>query len=174
MATGERAEPLAALPWTDRPGPDRARGGSPRSERDTAILRNLTRRIPAADAAANNNLGVVFYNKGLYAEAAEQFERALELDPRMTVAERNLQIVYFATDHFDATLHALQLRLEAETEPARAHVPVRRRCGLCAAGAEAAGGPAAGRHGRCPVDGQGEGSAGRSGCGHCLCRVAFW
>jgi tetratricopeptide (TPR) repeat protein len=101
----------------DRPaGTDKARSGSPRSDRDTSILRNLVRRIPANDPAAHNNLGVVFYSKGLYGEAAQQFERALALDPRMAVGERNLQIVYFATDHFDRTLHGLQLRMEADPD----------------------------------------------------------
>jgi tetratricopeptide (TPR) repeat protein len=116
MAIGAGAETVAAIPWTDRPGAEHRKGGSPRSERDTAILRTLVRRIPANDAAANNNLGAVFYQKGLFGEAAQQFERALELDPRMAVAERNLQIVYFATDHFDTTLHTLQLRLEADPD----------------------------------------------------------
>jgi tetratricopeptide (TPR) repeat protein len=116
MVTERGAEPTQPLPWTDRPGPARIRTTSPRSERDVAILRTLVRRIPANDAAAHNNLGVVFYNKGLHTEAAEQFERALDLDPRMSVAERNLQIVYFGTNFFDTTLHALQVRLSEDPE----------------------------------------------------------
>jgi len=126
MARAPEGGSTVALPWKDRPDPSRPHGGSPRSERDLAVLRNLVRRITPNDAAAHNNLGVVFYNKGLHAEAARQFELALELDPRMTVAERNLQIAYFATDHFDTTLHELQLRLEAEPDDTEARIDLAR------------------------------------------------
>ncbi len=105
------------LPWTDRPGPQ---AGAPRSDRDVTILRGLARRIPANDAGAHNNLGVVFFQKGMHADAAEQFERALELDPRMQVAERNLQIVYFGTDYYDRTLEQLNQRLAANADDAAA------------------------------------------------------
>jgi tetratricopeptide (TPR) repeat protein len=109
------ADGVAAIPWKDRPGDDStSTAAAPRSERDIAILRSLIRRIPANDAGAHNNLGVVFYSKGLFADAAEQFERALELDPRMQVAERNLQIVYFGTDHFDNSLRELRQILEID------------------------------------------------------------
>lgn len=126
MVEQRGAEPTQPLPWTDRPGPARIRTTSPRSERDVAILRMLVRRIPANDAAAHNNLGVVFYNKGLHSDAAEQFERALELDPRMSVAERNLQIVYFATNFFDTTLHSLQVRLSEDPDDRDARVRLAR------------------------------------------------
>jgi len=114
------AEPMpdatAAFPWTDRPDTHATGPASPRSERDAEILRSLVHRIPANDAGAHNNLGVVFYNKGMFADAAARFEHALELDHRMHVAERNLQIVYFGTPHFDETLALLQRTLEASPE----------------------------------------------------------
>ena len=50
------------------------------------MLRSLARRINPRDAGANNNLGVVYYQKDLQEEAIDHFERALELDPRMQVA----------------------------------------------------------------------------------------
>ncbi|HUH11939.1 MAG TPA: tetratricopeptide repeat protein, partial [Longimicrobiales bacterium] len=74
---------------------------SPRSGKDLEILRQLARRIHPTDAGAHNNLGVVYYHKGLYEEAIEAFEQALELDPRMQVAARNLQIAYFHTGYFE-------------------------------------------------------------------------
>jgi tetratricopeptide (TPR) repeat protein len=40
---------------------------------------------------------VGFYHKGLIEEAIAAFERALELDPLMQVAQRNLQVAYFHT-----------------------------------------------------------------------------
>ena len=72
----------------------------PRSRRDLEILRALARRIDPSDAGAHNNLGVVYYQKGLHEEAIVAFERALELDPRMQVAQRNLQVAYFHTGYF--------------------------------------------------------------------------
>src|SRR5215212_7613087 len=84
---------------------------SPRSERDLEILRSLARRINPRDAGAHNNLGVVFYNKGLYEEAIEHFEKALELDPRMQVADRNLQIAYFHTGYYERLVSDLRAKL---------------------------------------------------------------
>jgi len=86
-------------------------GGVPRSARDHEILRSLARRINPRDAGAHNNLGVVFYQKGLIEEAIAAFERALELDPTMQVAERNLQIAYFHTGYFDRLVTELRDRL---------------------------------------------------------------
>ena len=119
---GARVVP-AALPWTDRdPGfPAVAPAAlSPRSARDLDLLRGLGRRINTQDAGAQNNLGVVFYNKGLYGEAIDRFEHALELDPRMQVAERNLQIAYFATGFFEQLLLELRGRLERQPDDAAA------------------------------------------------------
>ena len=57
------------------------------SERDLAVLRSFARRIDPSDAGAHNNLGVLYYQKGLIPEAVAEFSRALELDPRMQVAQ---------------------------------------------------------------------------------------
>ena len=51
------------------------------SERDLAVLRSFARRIDPSDAGAHNNLGVLYYQKGLIEEAIAEFARALELDP---------------------------------------------------------------------------------------------
>src|SRR5215207_2326560 len=69
------------------------------SERDREVLRSFARRIDATDPGAHNNLGVLYYNKGLYEEAVAAFMRALELDPRMHVAQRNLEIAYLHSGH---------------------------------------------------------------------------
>lgn len=86
----------------------------PRSARDHEILRSLARRINPRDAGAHNNLGVVFYQKGLIEEAIAAFERALDLDPTMQVAERNLQIAYFHTGYFDRLVAELRDRLSRD------------------------------------------------------------
>jgi cellulose synthase operon protein C len=49
------------------------------SERDREVLRSFARRIDPSDAGAHNNLGVLYYNKGLYEEAVAAFVRALAL-----------------------------------------------------------------------------------------------
>src|ERR1700745_2987270 len=53
------------------------------SERDLAVLRSFARRIDPSDAGAHNNLGVLYYQKGLVEDAIAEFTRALELDPEM-------------------------------------------------------------------------------------------
>src|SRR5437773_1755539 len=81
------------------------------SERDLAVLRSFARRIDPSDAGAHNNLGVLYYQKGLVPEAIEQFTRALELDPKMQVAQRNLEIAYHNTGFYDRRVAELQERL---------------------------------------------------------------
>ena len=83
------------------------------SERDVAVLRSFARRIDPSDAGAHNNLGVLYYQKGLVPEAIEQFTRALELDPRMQVAQRNLEIAYHNTGFYDHRVAELRERLRA-------------------------------------------------------------
>jgi tetratricopeptide (TPR) repeat protein len=90
------------------------------SERDLAVLRSFARRIDPSDAGAHNNLGVLYYQKGLVPEAIEQFTRALELDPKMQVAQRNLEIAYHNTGFYDRRVAELQERLRQapdEREP---------------------------------------------------------
>src|SRR5207245_3517232 len=60
-----------------------------------------------------NNLGVLYYQKGLVPEAIEQFTRALELDPRMQVAQRNLTLAYHNTCFEDHRVAELRERLRA-------------------------------------------------------------
>src|SRR5258706_14872312 len=81
------------------------------SERDVAVLRSFARRIDPADAGAHNNLGVLYYQKGLVEDAIAAFTRALELDPKMQVAQRNLEIAYHDTGYYDRRVAQLQERL---------------------------------------------------------------
>ncbi|HEX7123284.1 MAG TPA: tetratricopeptide repeat protein, partial [Gemmatimonadaceae bacterium] len=83
------------------------------SERDREVLRGFAARIDPADAGAHNNLGVLYYHKGMTEEAVAAFTRALTLDPRMAIAERNLRVAYCDTGYFDRTVAALRERLAA-------------------------------------------------------------
>jgi tetratricopeptide (TPR) repeat protein len=100
-------------------------------ERDLAVLRSFARRIDQSDAGAHNNLGVLYFRRGLAQEAAQSFIRALELDAKMIVAQRNLEIVYRHTGVYDRRIAELRERLrqkpgerEARWDLARAYASV--------------------------------------------------
>ncbi|HSM35302.1 MAG TPA: tetratricopeptide repeat protein [Longimicrobiales bacterium] len=91
-------------------------GAAQRSERDVQILRSLSARIDPRDAGAQNNLGVVYYRKGLLLEAIDAFERALAIDPRMEVAERNLRIAYSHEGFYGRLVADLEATLAREPD----------------------------------------------------------
>src|SRR5450759_743626 len=86
------------------------------SERDRDVLRSFVRRIDPSVAGAHNNLGVLYYNKGLYEEAVSAFMRALELDAKMLVAQRNLEIAYFNTGYYEKRIGELTERLRVRPD----------------------------------------------------------
>jgi tetratricopeptide (TPR) repeat protein len=86
------------------------------SEHDLSALRSFARRIDPADAGAHNNLGVLYYHKGLIPEAVAAFQRALELDSRMSIAQTNLEIAYRDSGHYDHRVAQLQGRLRANPD----------------------------------------------------------
>jgi len=100
---------------TARP-PAAAHGG------EIDILRSFARRIDPSDAGAYNNLGVLYFRKGLTDEAIVAFSRALALDERMGVARRNLEIAYGESGILERRLHDLEERLRANPEDLEALV----------------------------------------------------
>ncbi len=86
------------------------------TERDREALRSFARRIDPSDAGAHNNLGVLYYNKGLFEDAAAAFTRALELDPKMQVAQRNLEVAYLNTGYYDRSVAHLRERLRTRAD----------------------------------------------------------
>ena len=109
-------------PVASRPSPVASpQSPSLTSERDRDVLRSFAKRIDPSDAGAHNNLGVLYYNKGLLGEAVAAFSRALELDGKMQVAQRNLEIAYFNTGYYDRRVSELRdrLRLQADDRDAR-------------------------------------------------------
>jgi tetratricopeptide (TPR) repeat protein len=100
---------------TARP-PAAANGG------EIDILRSFARRIDPSDAGAYNNLGVLYFRKGLTDEAIVSFSRALALDERMGVARRNLELAYGESGILERRLHELEERLRANPEDLEALV----------------------------------------------------
>ncbi len=95
--------------------------GPPLPEKDLAVLRSFARRIDPSDAGAHNNLGVLYYQKGLVPEAMAAFARALELDSRMQVAQGNLEIAYRESGHYDRQVSELRERLRRQPDDREAH-----------------------------------------------------
>lgn len=96
------------------------------NERDLSVLRSLARRIDPSDPGAFNNLGVLYYERGLFPEAVAAFARALELDPRMTVAQENLELVQDETGFYDRRVAELRERLRREPHDADARLELGR------------------------------------------------
>ncbi|MFI5280235.1 MAG: tetratricopeptide repeat protein [Gemmatimonadales bacterium] len=90
-------------------------------ERDLEVLRSFARRIDPSDAGAHNNLGVLYFRRGLAPEAVQSFVRALELDPKMSVAQRNLEIVYRHNGFYDRRIAELRERLRRRSDDREAH-----------------------------------------------------
>src|SRR2546423_5861395 len=102
----------------------------PTSESDRNVLRSFARRIDATDAGAHNNLGVLYYNRGLYEEAVTAFMRALELDPRMQVAQRNLEIAYLNSGHAGERMEQLREQLRMNPSDREMRWELARTCAL--------------------------------------------
>ena len=86
------------------------------SDRDREILGTFAHRIDPSDAGAHNNLGALYYMKGMVDEAIEQFGRALELDAKMRVAQQNLELTHKQSGYYDRRITGLRERLRADPE----------------------------------------------------------
>jgi tetratricopeptide (TPR) repeat protein len=64
-------------------------------ERKTLL--SFASRVERNDPGALNNLGVLYFRKGMYVEAIEQFKEALKVDPRFDLARENLQYLFAET-----------------------------------------------------------------------------
>jgi cellulose synthase operon protein C len=84
--------------------------------RDRQILLGFAARLEPGDAGGHNNLGVLYFEKGLVEEAVEQFHLALEIDPAMPVARRNVEIAYLSSGYYERLARRLRSRLRAFPE----------------------------------------------------------
>lgn len=94
--------------------------------KNAGILRSFAHRIDPADPGAQNNLGVLYFRRGLFDEAIEAFSRALALDERMRVARRNLEIAYGKTGSLKNRTIELEHRLATSPDDISALV----ECGI--------------------------------------------
>lgn len=86
------------------------------SAHEAEILRSFARRIDPADPGAQNNLGVLYFRRGMFDDAVAAFARALALDERMRVARRNLEIAYGEAGLLERRVAELELRLAASPD----------------------------------------------------------
>lgn len=61
------------------------------------ILLSFASRVDRNDPGALNNLGVLYFRKGMHEEAIAQFKEALKIDPKFDLARENLQYLFAET-----------------------------------------------------------------------------
>ncbi len=74
---------------------------SEKNGKEEKVLRSFASRVDRNDPGALNNLGVLYFKKGMYEEAIAQFKEALKLDARFDLARENLQYLFTETDMED-------------------------------------------------------------------------
>ena len=84
------------------------------SPEEQKVLSSFAERIPQADPGAHNNLAIVYYNKGLYQEAIEELEKALELNPNFVLARNNLEIILKKTGKLEEKVEQLSRSIEQD------------------------------------------------------------
>lgn len=84
------------------------------SPEEYKVLKSFADRIPDNDPGAHNNLAVVYYNKGLYEEAIQELEKALNIDPNFTLARNNLEIILKKSGKLESKVKELAHHIEVE------------------------------------------------------------
>ncbi len=87
---------------------------SNKQERD--VLLGFAERVDRNDPGALNNLGVLYYRKGVYDEAIKQFKDALKIDPRFELARENLLYLFSETKMEDPDVS--RWKKEVKEDPA--------------------------------------------------------
>ena len=84
-------------------------------DNERKVLMSFASRVERSDPGALNNLGVLYFRKGMYAEAMEQFKEALKVDPKFDLARENLRYLFAETGVEDADVR--QWREEVKRDP---------------------------------------------------------
>jgi tetratricopeptide (TPR) repeat protein len=79
------------------------------------VLLSFASRVERSDPGALNNLGVLYFRKGMYEEAIEQFKEALKVDPKFDLARENLQYLFSETGLEDPDMQ--HWREEVQKDP---------------------------------------------------------
>ncbi len=90
-------------------------------ERD--ILLSFASRVDRNDPGALNNLGVLYYRKGIHDEAIAQFKEALKIDSRFDLARENLQYLFAETNMEDPDVS--RWKKEVERDPGNEEATLR-------------------------------------------------
>ncbi len=87
-----------------------------RNKQERYVLLGFAERVDRNDPGALNNLGVLYYRKGVYDEAIRQFKEALKIDPRFELARENLLYLFSETKMEDPDVS--RWKKEVEKDPA--------------------------------------------------------
>ena len=96
---------------------------SDKNGKEQDVLRSFASRVDRNDPGALNNLGVLYFKKGMYGEAIVQFKEALKLDPRFDLARENLQYLFSETGMEDPDVS--RWKKEVEESPDNTEVILR-------------------------------------------------
>ncbi len=89
---------------------------SDKNGKEQNVLRSFASRVDRNDPGALNNLGVLYFKKGMYEEAISQFKEALKLDPRFDLARENIQYLFTETGMEDPDVSRWKRELEGSPD----------------------------------------------------------
>ena len=79
------------------------------------VLLSFASRVERSDPGALNNLGVLYFRKGMYGDAMEQFKEALKVDPKFDLARENIRYLFAETGLEDSDVR--RWREEVKRDP---------------------------------------------------------
>jgi len=86
------------------------------SENEREVLNSFASRVDQNDPGALNNLGVLYFRKGMYEEAVKQFKEALKTDSKFNLAMENLQYLFSETGMEDPDVKRWSKEVENDPE----------------------------------------------------------
>lgn len=84
--------------------------------REREVLASFAARVDRNDPGALNNLGVLYFRKGMYEDAIVQFKSALKIDARFDLARENLQYLFSETGTEDPDVSRWKEEVEQDPE----------------------------------------------------------